>query len=184
MKRKILFLWIFSITIFLSGTICIIAQPDTDFDGDGLTNAEEAELGTNPYLSDTDFDGYTDYEEYIVGSDPLDYQSTPLSLTAGLPSMGEIIAYFLSVISGIFVGVLIVRKVTKHKGGKKKHLFAEHTQSLTLAIVSTTVATVIGYISTLVDSPVLSFMFLLILLFLLGMSLTLFFVVAYYLYKK
>jgi RHS repeat-associated protein len=33
---------------------------DTDSDQDGLTNLEEYNLGTNPYLKDTDFDGYAD----------------------------------------------------------------------------------------------------------------------------
>ena len=47
-------------------------HPDGDRDGDGLTNATEATLGTSPYRADTDRDGDTDYEEYVYGSDPLD----------------------------------------------------------------------------------------------------------------
>jgi hypothetical protein len=35
----------------------------TDTDGDGLTDAQEAALGTNPRAADTDGDGYTDYQE-------------------------------------------------------------------------------------------------------------------------
>ena len=46
-----------------------------DDDGDGLTNAEEAELGTDPSLSDTDGDGYSDGEEVHAGTDPLDSDS-------------------------------------------------------------------------------------------------------------
>ena len=42
-----------------------------DLDGDGLTNAEEAELGTNPKKADTDGDGYNDGEEVEAGFDPL-----------------------------------------------------------------------------------------------------------------
>ncbi|MCB9792796.1 MAG: hypothetical protein H6741_08700 [Alphaproteobacteria bacterium] len=42
-----------------------------DSDGDGLTNAEEAELGTDPELADTDGDGLSDLDEDLGGSDPL-----------------------------------------------------------------------------------------------------------------
>lgn len=42
-----------------------------DFDQDGLSNAEEAVLGTDPYKSDTDGDGYGDYTEVSGGYDPL-----------------------------------------------------------------------------------------------------------------
>ncbi len=37
--------------------------PSGDDDGDGLTNGEEEELGTDPDDPDTDGDGLTDYEE-------------------------------------------------------------------------------------------------------------------------
>ncbi|MDD5482365.1 MAG: hypothetical protein PHP98_01745 [Kiritimatiellae bacterium] len=49
----------------------------TDSDGDGLSNAQEQQLGTNPALADTDGDGYSDGEEIAAGSDPLDPKSTP-----------------------------------------------------------------------------------------------------------
>ncbi|MGC6493673.1 MAG: hypothetical protein ACON5B_12610 [Myxococcota bacterium] len=42
-----------------------------DPDGDGLTNEEEAKLGTDPDLADTDYDGLTDGFEMEFGSDPL-----------------------------------------------------------------------------------------------------------------
>ena len=42
-----------------------------DTDGDGLTDAEEGELGTDPNNADTDADGRTDKEEVDEGSDPL-----------------------------------------------------------------------------------------------------------------
>lgn len=51
-----------------------------DADGDGLTNAQEREVGTNPYREDTDLDGYSDRYERMTGSDPLDYTSTPEAL--------------------------------------------------------------------------------------------------------
>ncbi len=34
-----------------------------DTDGDGLSNAEEAQLGTDPNKKDSDGDGLTDYQE-------------------------------------------------------------------------------------------------------------------------
>lgn len=46
--------------------------PDDDWDGDGLTNLEESEWGTDPFLKDTDGDGLDDGEEADDGSDPAD----------------------------------------------------------------------------------------------------------------
>ena len=54
---------------------CLPVDPDVsegDEDGDGLTNAQEEELGTDPTQVDTDSDGYTDWEETDFGSDPTD----------------------------------------------------------------------------------------------------------------
>jgi len=49
-----------------------ISDGERDSDGDGLTNYEEFLLGTNPNSSDTDGDGLTDYEEvHTYGTDPL-----------------------------------------------------------------------------------------------------------------
>jgi len=46
--------------------------PDADRDGDGLTNSEEANLGTDPGNSDTDGDGLSDESEVNQhGTDPL-----------------------------------------------------------------------------------------------------------------
>lgn len=48
---------------------------DRDTDGDGLTNEEEAELGTDPSDTDTDGDGWSDLSEVNRGCDPLDADS-------------------------------------------------------------------------------------------------------------
>lgn len=48
-----------------------------DEDGDGLTNAQELSIGTDPYHPDTDGDGYSDGEEAAAGSDPLDPDLVP-----------------------------------------------------------------------------------------------------------
>jgi hypothetical protein len=52
---------------------------DTDDDGDGLTDSQEATYGTNPLLKDTDSDGYSDKDEIDMGTDPLDANSVPSS---------------------------------------------------------------------------------------------------------
>src|SRR5215212_8454812 len=43
----------------------------TDSDGDGLGDASESELGTDPLVWDTDGDGVSDGEEVTAGTDPL-----------------------------------------------------------------------------------------------------------------
>lgn len=52
------------------------ADGDGDPDSDGLTNSQEAELGTDPNLADSDDDGINDSEEVnTYGSDPLNLDS-------------------------------------------------------------------------------------------------------------
>ena len=51
----------------------VVSPPDTlDSDGDGIFDAEEQELGLNPYFHDTDSDGLSDLDELILDFDPLD----------------------------------------------------------------------------------------------------------------
>ncbi|MDP2312157.1 MAG: hypothetical protein Q8P41_04575 [Pseudomonadota bacterium] len=45
-------------------------DPNADSDGDGLTNTEEAELGTDPDAADSDGDGFDDKAEVDVGLNP------------------------------------------------------------------------------------------------------------------
>ncbi|MCW1925561.1 BNR-4 repeat-containing protein [Luteolibacter arcticus] len=52
-------------------------EPAQDEDGDGLTNGQEATLGTDPYLVDTDGDSHGDKVEVDAGSDPLKATSIP-----------------------------------------------------------------------------------------------------------
>lgn len=49
-----------------------------DFDGDGLTNAQEEEQGTNPWNPDTDGDGVFDGAEIKRGTNPLKEEDTLL----------------------------------------------------------------------------------------------------------
>lgn len=48
-----------------------------DSDGDGLTDVEEEELGTDPNLGDSDGDEFDDGEEVKAGTDPLDFHDHP-----------------------------------------------------------------------------------------------------------
>lgn len=45
-----------------------------DLDQDGLTDAQELALGTNPFSSDSDSDGLTDLEEVQRGLEPCQHQ--------------------------------------------------------------------------------------------------------------
>jgi len=53
------------------------AEPDDDPDRDGLTNLDEYTYNTNPTKGDTDGDGFSDKEEIDEGTDPLDPSSHP-----------------------------------------------------------------------------------------------------------
>ena len=66
--------------IALLGTCLLACSQAPEFDsgdddGDGLTNSEEEDLGTDPSNPDTDGDGYTDAEERHAGTDPADSES-------------------------------------------------------------------------------------------------------------
>lgn len=61
---------------------CDGVDPSCDSDGDGLSDSEEATLGTDPNNNDSDGDGLTDYEEVITyGSDPNDTDTDNDSLS-------------------------------------------------------------------------------------------------------
>lgn len=66
------------------GEIFKIVGTDPDTDGDGLTDAEEVLLGTNPNDTDSDDDGLNDGdEENVIGTDPLDSDSDDDGLNDG-----------------------------------------------------------------------------------------------------
>ena len=53
------------------------ATGSLDTDGDGVTDAVEKEIGTDPKLADTDADTYPDGEEVAANADPLDPDHHP-----------------------------------------------------------------------------------------------------------
>jgi hypothetical protein len=56
----------------INGTSTSPVVQAVDTDGDGLSDEEEARLGTNPLLRDTDGDGVSDYDEVnVFHTDPL-----------------------------------------------------------------------------------------------------------------
>jgi hypothetical protein len=57
---------------FSEQVVLTILAPTADNDGDGLNNAVEIVMGTNPLLPDTDGDGAPDGDEVIAGTDPID----------------------------------------------------------------------------------------------------------------
>jgi hypothetical protein len=58
-------------------------EPLYDSDADGLTDGQEAVLGTDPNDADTDDDGLDDGDEIAIGTDPLDADSDRDGLTDG-----------------------------------------------------------------------------------------------------
>ena len=50
----------------------VIDDTDEDSDGDGLNDAQEKQLGTDPFKKDTDGDSHDDGDELAEGTDPLD----------------------------------------------------------------------------------------------------------------
>jgi thiol-disulfide isomerase/thioredoxin len=72
-----------SLSLLLALGACTGSSEDSDSDNDGLTNAKERQLGTNPHLADTDQDGLADGQEIDVGTDPLNADSDGDGLNDG-----------------------------------------------------------------------------------------------------
>lgn len=81
-----------------------------DQDGDGLSDAEEQDLGTDPAAVDTDEDGYWDGWEVAAQSDPLDPLSTPaLELPTGEPYILGLVDLLEPVLLRTFLGAILDR---------------------------------------------------------------------------
>lgn len=56
---------------------CGEVDPTLDSDGDGLTDIEEEQLGTDPFQTDSDGDEFDDGEEVAQGTDPNQFLDHP-----------------------------------------------------------------------------------------------------------
>ena len=66
-----------------------LTAKNNDRDHDGLTDVEEASLGTDPTKADSDGDGFSDYTEVLYGGNPLDKNSVPTTwLSVNLSGTG------------------------------------------------------------------------------------------------
>ncbi len=63
---------------------CVTDVVGIDQDGDGLSDPEEAALGTDPRDADSDDDGLTDQEEADAGTNPMSWDSDGDGLSDGL----------------------------------------------------------------------------------------------------
>ena len=95
------------------GTVPTTPSATLDTDGDGLTDAFEASIGTNPNLADSDFDGYTDYEEYIAGANPMDATSIPFEEVTFLELAWYWWAIIIAIIAVIIFGMLVMAGIIK-----------------------------------------------------------------------
>lgn len=106
----------------------IIAIPETtnatvkDSDADGLTNQGEIDIyHTDPENPDSDSDGFSDSDEVLAGSNPLDTNSTP-ALTAKPETLSSPLkAYSFLLISSLaflvcaFIGLGIYNIIRKKR---------------------------------------------------------------------
>lgn len=78
------------VLIVLMGTSLVLSRAHAavkDSDADGLTDQAEIDTyHTDPHNPDTDSDGFSDTDEVLASSNPLDAQSFP---TPSLPSIDE-----------------------------------------------------------------------------------------------
>lgn len=61
--------------------------PDTDYDGDGLTNAEELSLATNGAIPDSDGDGILDGMEKMFSTDPSSHDTDHDGISDGIEAL-------------------------------------------------------------------------------------------------
>jgi YD repeat-containing protein len=69
----------FPLSVTPANAFGVFTDPNADADGDGLANAYEILLGTDPFNPDTDGDGFSDGLEVTAGSDPLNPACTPVN---------------------------------------------------------------------------------------------------------
>ena len=120
-----------------------VLAPTDDDDGDGLTNQQETDLGTNLLDTDSDDDGFSDGLEFAIGSAPLDPASPDaaslacggLLTTGSIDAPGEVEFTSFSGTTGDEVAVTLVQK-TGFGGG---------TDASYATVFSPTGAEVVGF---------------------------------------
>ena len=61
---------LFRFAMIMAPCALALTQVACDSDGDGISNKEEKELGSDPNSEDSDGDGLSDGDELDAGSDP------------------------------------------------------------------------------------------------------------------
>jgi len=77
----------------------LVADATADPDADGLTNAQEMGLGTDPCKADSDGDGYTDGKEVSIGKNPLIYCK---AMRADVNNSGSVNSTDLMLVAQVF----------------------------------------------------------------------------------
>jgi hypothetical protein len=76
-----------------------------DPDGDGLTNLQEYQNGTDPFSADTDGDGWSDGVEVARGTDPADAGSKPVpKVAADVNADGKVNALDVQLVTNAALG--------------------------------------------------------------------------------
>ena len=66
---------------------------DGDADGDGIRNALELSIGTNPTTADSDNDGFPDFDELHAGTNPIDMADNPQVGRSAIYSAAEMLFF-------------------------------------------------------------------------------------------
>ena len=136
--------------VLLPMAACVVTPEEdtTDTDGDGLTDAEEEVLGTDPNVADTDGDGFDDGVEVNQGTNPLVseslWQGTPWP-DEGWPDYGEAAAEAGIVGEDYEVGSVIPNLQLRDQFGDSIRLHQFYSMGLVVMISSTYCSECDGY---------------------------------------
>lgn len=116
----------------LSFPMVSVSTNDIDSDGDGLSDALEAELGTNPNLPDTDDDGINDNVEVAYGTDPL----TPdVGLTSDANKDGTVNALDIQLVVNRVLGLNVPQNCDVNRDGSVNALDIQIAVNVLLGVI-------------------------------------------------